>query len=130
MMLPTTPAPHPSSRQLLSGNLIFERARAGLSQSGLAEAAGLSRQTISEIERGATNPSLEIIDRIAAALQISIDRLFARHQSGLVDDEELARRRASGREETVSAFEALDAMEEAAGRPRRFSNAGRPRVGR
>ncbi len=129
-MPPTTPAPHQSSRHLLSGNLIFERARAGLSQSGLADAARLSRQTISEIERGVTNPSLEIIDRIAGALNIPIDRLFVPHQSGLVDDEELARRRATGREETVDALEALDAIEEAAGRPRRFSNAGRPRVGR
>jgi transcriptional regulator with XRE-family HTH domain len=109
---------------------MFERARAGLSQSGLADAAGVSRQTISEIERGTTNPSLDVIDRIVDALGITIDRLFLRHRGGLVDDDELARRRATGREDTVDAFEALDSIEEAAGRPRRFSNAGRPRIGR
>jgi len=129
-MTPVAPNARPPSRELLSGNLTFERARAGLSQTGLADAAGLSRQTISDIERGATNPSLDVIDRIVDALGITIDRLFVPHPSGLVDDDELVRRRASGREDTVDAFEALDAIEEAAGRPRRFSNAGRPRMGR
>jgi len=129
-MTPVAPNARPPSRELLSGNLMFERARAGLSQTGLADAAGLSRQTISDIERGATNPSLDVIDRIVDALGITIDRLFVPHPSGLVDDDELVRRRASGREDTVDAFEALDAIEEAAGRPRRFSNAGRPRMGR
>ena len=128
-MTPVAPNARPPSRELLSGNLTFERARAGLSQTGLADAAGLSRQTISDIERGATNPSLDVIDRIVDALGITIDRLFVPHPSGLVDDDELVRRRASGREETVDAFEALDAIEEVAGRPRRFSNAGRPRMG-
>ena len=128
-MAPVAPSARPPSRELLSGNLMFERARAGLSQTGLADAAGLSRQTISDIERGATNPSLDVIDRIVDALGITIDRLFVPHRSGLVDDDELVRRRASGREETVDAFEALDAIEEVAGRPRRFSNAGRPRMG-
>jgi transcriptional regulator with XRE-family HTH domain len=118
------------ARELLSGNLIFQRARAGLSQTGLADASGLSRQTISEIERGATNPSIDVIDRIVDALGITIDKLFVVHQSGLVDDDELERRRASGREDTVNAFELLDAIEEVAGRPRRFSNAGRPRLRR
>ena len=129
-MTPIATTAPPASRELLSGNLIFERARAGLSQTGLADAAGLSRQTISEIERAATNPSLDVIDRIVRALGITIDRLFVIHRSGLVEDEELARRRSTGREDTVDAFELLDAVEEAAGRSRRFSNAGRPRMGR
>jgi transcriptional regulator with XRE-family HTH domain len=68
---------------------MFERARAGLSQLGLADISGLSRQTISDIERGATNPSLDVIDRIVAALDITIDRLFVPQRSALVDDEEL-----------------------------------------
>jgi transcriptional regulator with XRE-family HTH domain len=128
-MTSITPNARPPSRELLRGNLVFERARAGLSQTGLADASGLSRQTISEIERGATNPSLDVIDRIVDALGITIDRLFVFHRPGLVDDDELERRRAAGRDDTVDASEALDAIEEAAGRPRRFSNAGRPRMG-
>lgn len=48
-----------------------------LSQEVLAEQAGLHRTYISEIERGEVNPSLEIVDRLAKALNISISRLFA-----------------------------------------------------
>ncbi len=127
----STPAARPPSRELLAGNLIFERARAGLSQTALANAAGITRQTISDIERAATNLTIDVLDKIAGALGIPIDRLFVQHLSGLVDDDELARRRASGREDTVDARALLDAVDEAAGRPsRRYSSAGRPRLGR
>lgn len=44
------------------------RARAGMSQSELASAAGMDRSDISKIERGAANPSVQTLDRIAAAL--------------------------------------------------------------
>ncbi len=129
-MIHRAPAARPPSRQILSGNLIFERARAGLSQAGLAEASGVSRQNISDIERGVVNPSLDILDRLAGALGIFIDQLFIYREPGTVDDDELQRRRAAGRDDSVDALEFLDAVEESAGRPRRFSNAGRPRMGR
>ena len=119
------------SVELLGGNLVFERARAGLSQTALAKAAGVTRQTISEIERAATNPTIDVLDKIISALGISMERLFVQHVSGLVDDKELARRRASGRDDTVDARALLDAVDEAAGRaPRRYSPSGRPRLGR
>lgn len=125
------PAARPTSRELLSGNLIFERARAELSQAALAEAAGVTRQTISEIERASANATIDVLDKIVGALGIPLERLFVEHISGLVDDAELARRRATGREDTVDARVLLDAIDEAAGRPtRRYSAAGRPRVGR
>ena len=98
---------------MLVENLIFERARAGLSQTALAKAAGVTRQTISEIERAGTNPTIDILDRIISALGISMERLFVQHVSGLVDDEELARRRASGRDDTVDARALLDAVSSA-----------------
>jgi transcriptional regulator with XRE-family HTH domain len=119
------------STELLGVNLVFERARAGLSQTALAKAAGVTRQTISEIERAATNPTIDVLDKIVSALGISMDRLFVQHVSGLVDDEELARRRASGRDDTVDARTLLDGVNETAGRsPRRYSPAGRPRLAR
>jgi transcriptional regulator with XRE-family HTH domain len=43
----------------------------------LAERAGLHRTYIGDIERGARNLSLENIEKIAKALQISISELFA-----------------------------------------------------
>ena len=128
-MIPTTT--RSPSIELLGGNLVFERARAGLSQTALAKAAGVTRQTISEIERAGTNPTIDVLDKIVSALGISMERLFVQHVSGLVDDEELARRRASGRDDTVDARALLDAVDESAGRaPRRYSPAGRPRLGR
>lgn len=106
-----------ASREILNGNLIFERARARLSQAAPAQASGVTRQTISEIERGVANPTLDVIDRIASALGLGIgaDRLFVYRRPGLVHDDELERRRAEGPEESVDAWDALAAIEEAAG---------------
>jgi transcriptional regulator with XRE-family HTH domain len=130
-MTPVTPATRPPSREILGGNLVIARARARLSQAALAEAAGVTRQTISDIERGATNATLDVLDKIVDALGISIDRLFIPPFNGVVDDDELLRRRASPREENVDARDLLVAIDEAAARPTKgYSAAGRPRVRR
>jgi CheY-like chemotaxis protein/DNA-binding Xre family transcriptional regulator len=74
------------------GNAIRSmRNRLGISQEELAGRAGLHRTYISDIERGARNISLESIERLAAALQTSIQHLFsqlsgpATHSAELVD---------------------------------------------
>lgn len=54
------------------------RGRRGLSQEELAERAGLHRTYVSDVERGFRNVSLESIDRLAAALEISVSQLFTR----------------------------------------------------
>jgi len=56
----------------------------GISQEKLAERADLHRTYISDIERGARNLSLESIERLARALEISIPALFPqpRHHDG------------------------------------------------
>jgi transcriptional regulator with XRE-family HTH domain len=51
----------------------------GISQEGLAERAGLHRTYIGDIERGARNLSLENIEKIAKALDVSISDLFAKY---------------------------------------------------
>jgi len=55
------------------------RQEIGISQEVLAERAGLHRTYIGDIERGARNLSLENIEKIARALQISTSDLFARY---------------------------------------------------
>lgn len=48
----------------------------GISQEELAERANLHRTYVSDIERGARNLSLESIERLARALEISVSSLF------------------------------------------------------
>jgi transcriptional regulator with XRE-family HTH domain len=54
------------------------RGELGLSQEALAEACDLDRTYISGIERGARNPSLTNILKIAAALNVRAADLLAR----------------------------------------------------
>jgi transcriptional regulator with XRE-family HTH domain len=67
------------------------RMRAGMSQKQLAEAAGLTPAGLFRIEAGNTNPQLETLRRIAAALGCSVRELFCGH---LVKDDALAGPRA------------------------------------
>jgi transcriptional regulator with XRE-family HTH domain len=52
------------------------REQRGLSMRGLAEMCGLSPNTISLIERGATSPSVSTLHQLAMALQVPITALF------------------------------------------------------
>ena len=56
------------------------RKQRGISQESLALICGLDRTYISGIERGARNPSLTNIFKIAAALDIGPAKIFARAQ--------------------------------------------------
>jgi transcriptional regulator with XRE-family HTH domain len=53
------------------------RARSGISQELLADRAGLDRTYISGVERGERNISIVNIDKVAAALNVSIEYLFS-----------------------------------------------------
>lgn len=52
------------------------REQAGLSQEGLAEAAGLHRTYVSSVERGQRNIGLENVVRLARALEVDPRVLF------------------------------------------------------
>jgi putative transcriptional regulator len=52
------------------------RERDGLSQGGLAEAVGVSRQTINAIERERYDPSLELAFKLATYFDCRIEELF------------------------------------------------------
>ena len=47
-----------------------------MSQEQLANKAGLHRSYISDIERGARNPSLSTVSRLATALSLSASKLL------------------------------------------------------
>jgi len=53
-----------------------QRASLGISQEELAHRAGLHRTYVSDLERGARNPSIESIEKLAGALQVSVSNLF------------------------------------------------------
>ncbi len=59
-------------------NLRMKAARAGmdLSQEDLAKACGVSRQTISAIEKGDYNPTINLCIAICRALGKTLDELF------------------------------------------------------
>jgi CheY-like chemotaxis protein/DNA-binding XRE family transcriptional regulator len=52
------------------------RSRLGISQEELGGRAGLHRTYVSDIERGARNVSLESIEKLSGALQVSVSTLF------------------------------------------------------
>ena len=54
------------------------RSTLGLSQEQLAERAGLHRTYVSDVERGARNPSIATVERLADALELPISVLFDR----------------------------------------------------
>lgn len=59
-------------------NLRLKAARAGkdLSQQALADVVGVSRQTISAIEKGDYNPTINLCVAICKALDKTLDELF------------------------------------------------------
>jgi CheY-like chemotaxis protein len=63
-------------RTLLGTAIKSGRSQLGISQEELAWRAGLHRTYISDLERGARNPSIESVEKLARALQISVAGLF------------------------------------------------------
>lgn len=64
------------SQPRLANQLRIARATRDVSQTQLAEAVGVSRQTISSIETGQYCPSALLAFRLARALATPVDRLF------------------------------------------------------
>ena len=52
------------------------RERRGMSQTGLAELAGLNRNYVGDVERGYRNPCLDNIIKLADALDVNASELF------------------------------------------------------
>ena len=52
------------------------RVKAGLTQQQLAETVGITRQTVSLIEKGKYNPSLKLCLQICYAVNTKLDEIF------------------------------------------------------
>jgi transcriptional regulator with XRE-family HTH domain len=63
-------------RHRLAGNMKKLRKERGWSQEALADEAGLDRTYISGIERVVRNPTITVIERIAAALECRLGDLL------------------------------------------------------
>lgn len=127
----TTSCDRSPALEALRVNVIIGRARARLSQEQLAERAGISRPTVSRIERAAADVGIEVVQRIADALGVAVSELFVPASDDRLDESEIAARLDTGDDEFIDARAVLDAVDEAAGREiERYSRAGRPPVDR
>jgi len=63
------------------------RTKVGLSQEGLAEKAGLHSTYIGQLERGEKNATLESVEKVARALNVSFETLFMHIIGGSVKNE-------------------------------------------
>ncbi len=61
---------------LVANNVRAERDKRGLTQEELAQAVGVSRQTIISIEKGKYVPSVALAIRIARFFKVPVESLF------------------------------------------------------
>lgn len=70
--------PVPAHRAAFGARVRELRLERGWSQEGFAHTANLDRTYVSGIERGTRNPTLDIIYRLAQALDVPADELLVR----------------------------------------------------
>ncbi|MDD5927563.1 MAG: helix-turn-helix transcriptional regulator [Firmicutes bacterium] len=70
----------------LYNNLKEYRARIGVNQTRMGELAGVSRQTISQIERGDYSPSVTLALKIAKICNAKVEDIF-RYEEEVSEDE-------------------------------------------
>lgn len=69
---------HDNRKGVASIRLAEIRKARGLSQYALAELSGVTRVTIARIETGKMNPTLQTIEKLAAALGVTVGELVDR----------------------------------------------------
>ncbi|MEM9859780.1 MAG: helix-turn-helix transcriptional regulator [Bacteroidota bacterium] len=71
-------------------NMMLLRKKKGLSQAALGKIIGTSGDVIGRYERGDIKPSIDVVSKIADALEVSIDYLMGK--TSLVMDKETIKR--------------------------------------
>jgi transcriptional regulator with XRE-family HTH domain len=69
-------------RALVAWNLRRLRVRRGLSQERLAYDAEVDRSYVGGLERKAENPTVDVLDRLAATLDVPLSELFKKPRPG------------------------------------------------
>ena len=69
-------------RERLSLNMRRLRQSKGWSQEEFAHQAGLHRTYVSDLERGARNPTITVVDKLAVALGVPVGALLDEQRSG------------------------------------------------
>lgn len=70
------------AKDVLARNVRVYRAIEHLSQGDLAGVAETNQMTISRIESRKANPAVETLAKVAAALRVEVDALFAKPERG------------------------------------------------
>ncbi|WP_461204894.1 helix-turn-helix transcriptional regulator [Clostridium sp. DL1XJH146] len=60
----------------LYNTLKVQRAKLGINQTELSKMCGVSRQTISSIERGEYNPSITLVLKLAKIFDTAVEEIF------------------------------------------------------
>ena len=68
------------ARKRLSESVKKARRQVGLSQEALALRAGINRSYVGQIERGIGNPSLQVMVKLAATLEMDVADLLKRER--------------------------------------------------
>ena len=71
-----------TGRKLVAWNVRKLRVAAGLSQEQLAVDADIDRTYAHRLEKGSENPTVDVLDRIAKALEVSAAALLAEPAAG------------------------------------------------
>jgi transcriptional regulator with XRE-family HTH domain len=71
-----------NGRALVAWNLRRIRVRRGLSQERLAFDAGVDRSYLGGLERREENPTVDVLDRLANTLSVSISEFFVQPGKG------------------------------------------------
>ena len=68
-----------STIEILINNIKYFRSLKNLTQENLSEISGISKDYLSEIERGKKTPSIKRLIKIAEALDIDVYKFFIRN---------------------------------------------------
>lgn len=77
-------------RALVAWNLRRLRVERGISQEKLAADAGVDRAYLGGLERQTENPTVDLLDKIAAILVVSVSELFIVPEEGATRPQPLA----------------------------------------